>query len=85
MNSSARAGRHPGELPSFIRLTSRDKALCKKSQEGLGQQFELNCISCRKVFPYPLGNPALAAEEKKALRRKLVDKALTALKTDVSG
>lgn len=37
------------------------------------------------AIPYPLGNPALAPEEEKAVRRKLVEKALEALQTDVSG
>ena len=33
--------------------------------------------------PYPLGNPALTAEEEKSIRRKLVDRALEALATEV--
>lgn len=35
------------------------------------------------AIPYPLGNPALSREEETALRRRLVEKALTALATDV--
>ena len=35
------------------------------------------------AIPYPLGDPALAAEEEKKLRRKIVEKALTALETDI--
>ena len=35
------------------------------------------------AIPHPLGNPALDAKEKKALRRKLVLKALKALQTEV--
>ena len=35
------------------------------------------------AIPHPLGNPALQAEEEKAIRRKLVDKALKALSTEV--
>lgn len=36
------------------------------------------------AIPYPLGNPELSHEEEKALRRKLVEKALTALETEVT-
>lgn len=36
------------------------------------------------AIPHPLGNPALSAEEEYELRRKLVDKALMALMTEVS-
>ena len=36
------------------------------------------------AIPHPLGNPALTHEEGKALRRKLIDKALTALSTEVT-
>jgi glycine reductase len=35
------------------------------------------------AIPYPLGNPALEAAEEKKLRRKLVEKALKALQTEV--
>lgn len=37
------------------------------------------------AIPHPLGNPALEAGEEKALRRKLVEKALGALTTEVDG
>ena len=37
------------------------------------------------AIPHPLGNPALSPEEAKKLRRKLVEKALDALQTDVKG
>jgi len=37
------------------------------------------------AIPHPLGNPALPADEEKALRRKLVEKALNALATEVDG
>ena len=37
------------------------------------------------AIPHPLGNPALTKEEEKALRRKLVLKALNALETEVDG
>jgi len=35
------------------------------------------------AIPHPLGNPALSPEEEKKLRRKIVEKALTALQTEV--
>jgi betaine reductase len=35
------------------------------------------------AIPHPLGNPALSIEEEKELRRKLIDKALKALTTEV--
>ncbi len=35
------------------------------------------------AIPHPLGNPALDPVEEKALRRKLVEKALEALTTEV--
>ena len=35
------------------------------------------------AIPYPLGNPTLEKDEEKKLRRKLVDKALSALQTEV--
>ena len=36
------------------------------------------------AIPHPLGNPALSPQEEKALRRKLVERALEALCTEVS-
>ena len=35
------------------------------------------------AIPYPLGDPSLTPEDEKALRRKLVEKALVALQTEV--
>ncbi len=35
------------------------------------------------AIPYPLGDPTKTAEEEKELRRHLVEKALTALETEV--
>ncbi len=35
------------------------------------------------AIPHPLGNPELAPEEQKKLRRKIVEKALQALTTEV--
>ena len=37
------------------------------------------------AIPHPLGNPALPADEEKAIRRKLVMKGLKALTTEVDG
>lgn len=37
------------------------------------------------AIPHPLGNPALAPEEEKQLRRRLVQRALVALQTEVEG
>ncbi len=36
------------------------------------------------AIPYPLGNPAETPDKEKELRRRLVDKALKALETDVT-
>ena len=36
------------------------------------------------AIPHPLGNPKLDAEDEKALRRALVEKALKALETPIS-
>jgi len=37
------------------------------------------------AIPHPLGNPSLGKDEEKTLRRSLLDKALKALSTEVSG
>lgn len=37
------------------------------------------------AIPHPLGNPALSIDGEKTLRRKLVEKALSALTTEVEG
>lgn len=37
------------------------------------------------AIPHPLGNPALSREEEKVIRRKLVERALKALTTEVDG
>lgn len=37
------------------------------------------------AIPHPLGNPALSIDGEKALRRKLVQRALKALSTEVEG
>ncbi|SIN97915.1 selenoprotein B, glycine/betaine/sarcosine/D-proline reductase family [Peptoclostridium litorale DSM 5388] len=36
------------------------------------------------AIPHPLGDPALTHEEEKALRRRIVEKALKALQTEIS-
>ena len=36
------------------------------------------------AIPYPLGDPALTRGEEKALRRKIVEKSLKALQTEIS-
>lgn len=42
-----------------------------------------NRIDPAVAIPHPLGNPALSKEEEFRLRRKIVEKALQALCTDV--
>lgn len=37
------------------------------------------------AIPHPLGNPKLEKDEEKKLRRKLIEKALKALTTEVEG
>ena len=37
------------------------------------------------AIPHPLGNPSLGRDDEKKLRRKLIEKALNALQTEVSG
>ena len=37
------------------------------------------------AIPHPLGNPSMDPAEEKTLRRKLVEKALKALQTEVDG
>lgn len=36
------------------------------------------------AIPHPLGNPTMTAAEEKKLRRRLVDRALKALETEVT-
>ena len=50
----------------------------------ISQSVGANRIIPTVAIPHPLGNPALDPAEEKILRRKLVDKALAALATDVS-
>jgi glycine reductase len=51
----------------------------------ISQSVGANRIIPTVAIPHPLGNPALSREEEVAVRRQLVEKALTALTTDVSG
>ncbi len=51
----------------------------------ISQSVGANRIIPTVAIPYPLGNPALSPEDEKEIRRKLVEKALTALQTDVDG
>lgn len=50
----------------------------------ISQSVGANRIIPTVAIPHPLGDPTLDAVEEKALRRKLVEKALTALSTNVS-
>lgn len=36
------------------------------------------------AIPYPLGNPALSLEEEKEIRRKILNKSIDALGTEIS-
>ena len=49
----------------------------------ISQSVGANRIIPTVAIPHPLGNPALPREEEAAIRRQLVEKALTALATDV--
>ena len=51
----------------------------------ISQTVGANRIVPAIAIPHPLGNPALDAAEEKKLRRRLVEKALKALTTEVSG
>ncbi len=49
----------------------------------ISQSVGANRIIPTVAIPHPLGNPSLPPAEEEAVRRKLVEKALTALQTDV--
>ena len=51
----------------------------------ISQSVGANRIIPTVAIPHPLGNPALPPVEEKAVRRKLVEKALAALQTEVTG
>jgi len=50
----------------------------------IAQSVGANRIIPTVAIPHPLGNPSLPAEEEKTVRRKLVEKALAALQTEVT-
>lgn len=50
----------------------------------ISQSVGANRIIPTVAIPYPLGNPTLPHDEEMDVRRKLVEKALTALQTDVT-
>ncbi len=50
----------------------------------ISQSVGANRIIPTVAIPHPLGNPALGPDEEVALRRKLVEKALGALQTEVT-
>ena len=49
----------------------------------ISQTVGANRIVPAVAIPHPLGNPAMTHEEEKALRRKIVERALEALETPV--
>lgn len=49
----------------------------------ISQTVGANRIVPAIAIPHPLGNPALTHEEEKALRKKIVERALEALETPV--
>ena len=49
----------------------------------ISQTVGANRIVPAVAIPHPLGNPALTHEEEKALRRKIVERALEALEPPV--
>jgi glycine reductase len=49
----------------------------------ISQTVGANRIIPAVAIPHPLGDPAISEEEEQHLRRSLVEKALTALKTPV--
>jgi len=51
----------------------------------ISQTVGANRIVPAVAIPHPLGNPELPPAEEKALRRRLVERALRALQTDVEG
>ena len=50
----------------------------------ISQSVGANRIIPTVAIPHPLGNPLLAADDEQVLRRKLVEKALGALQTEVT-
>jgi glycine reductase len=50
----------------------------------ISQTVGANRIVPAVAIPYPLGDPAKTPEEEKIIRRRLVEKALRALETEIS-
>ena len=50
----------------------------------ISQSVGANRIIPTVAIPHPLGSPALPPNEEKVLRRRLVEKAVKALQTDVA-
>jgi len=50
----------------------------------ISQSVGANRIVPTVAIPHPLGDPALSAAEEKIVRKGLVEKALTALQTEVT-
>jgi len=51
----------------------------------ISQTVGANRIVPSVAIPHPLGDPDKSPEEEKAIRRRLVETALTALETEISG
>jgi glycine reductase len=51
----------------------------------LGKQIGANRIVPGTKIPHPCGDPNLPVEEDRALRRKIVERALEAVQTEVKG
>ena len=51
----------------------------------MGKQLGANRIITGTKIPHPCGDPTLSSEADKALRREIINCALTALQTDVDG
>ena len=52
---------------------------------AMGNQLGANRVITGTKIPHPCGDPTLSPEADKALRREIVNCALTALQTDVDG
>ena len=50
----------------------------------ISQTVGANRIIKAKAIPHPLGDPTLAPADEKAMRRKMVEKALAALTTEIA-
>jgi glycine reductase len=50
----------------------------------ISQTVGANRIVPSVAIPYPLGDPDKSPDEEKAIRRRLIEQALTALETEIS-